>query len=112
MGFPERLAKLRKKKSLTQQAIAEVVGVHVIQVSRYETGSSQPTLDIIRKLAVALGVSSDELIFDNNERGPNDELRLQFETISKFDDEEEKKAIKLLLDSVILRHEAKRLVSL
>jgi transcriptional regulator with XRE-family HTH domain len=62
----------------------------VTQLSCYESGSSQPTLEVIRKIAVALSVSADELIFDENERGPQDDLRLQFEAVSKFTAEEKK----------------------
>jgi len=54
MDFPDRLATLRKDKGLTQQALADQVGVHVVQIRRYEAGKSQPTLDVIRNLAVAL----------------------------------------------------------
>ena len=104
-----RLATLRKKKTLTQQALANAVGIHVTQLSRYESGSSQPTLDVIRKIAVALSVSADELIFDENERGPQDDLRLQFEAVSKFT-AEEKKVIKSVLEGLILKHEAKTMV--
>jgi transcriptional regulator with XRE-family HTH domain len=107
MDFPERLATFRKKKGLTQQALADLVSMHVIQIRRYEAGSSQPTLDVIRKLAVALSVSADELVFDKNERGPEEELMLQFEAIARFDPEE-KKVIKAVLDSLILKHEARR----
>src|SRR5438128_534091 len=103
MDFPERLALLRKKKGLTQQALAEQVGVQLLQIHRYENGSSQPTLDVIRKLAVALSVTADELIFDKDERGPDDELKLQFEAISSFD-LEEKRIIKALLDGMIIKH--------
>jgi hypothetical protein len=39
--------------------------------------------------------------------GPDDELKLQFEAVSRLDPEE-KKVIRSLLDSMILRHEAKR----
>jgi hypothetical protein len=66
-----------------------------------------PTLDVIRKIAVALSVSADELIFDENERGPQDDLRLQFEAVSKFS-AEEKKVIKSVLEGLILKREAKR----
>jgi transcriptional regulator with XRE-family HTH domain len=83
------------------------VGIHVTQLSRYESGSSQPTLDVIRKIAVALSVSADELIFDENERCPQDDLRLQFEAVSKFS-AEEKNVIKSVLEGLILKHEAKR----
>src|SRR5690348_12082684 len=53
--FPRHLAALRKDRSLTQLALAERVGVHVVQLRRYEAGTSQPTLDVIRRLAIALG---------------------------------------------------------
>jgi len=105
--FPARLATLRKKKGMTQQALAEAINIHVTQLSRYESGASQPTLDVIRKIAIALSVSADELIFDESERGPADDLRLQFEAVSKFP-AEEKKVIKAVLDGLILKHEAKR----
>jgi transcriptional regulator with XRE-family HTH domain len=107
MDFPERLAALRKEKGLTQKALAERVGLHVMQVYRYESGASQPTLDVIRRLALALGVSADELVFGDAERGPDDDLRLQFEAISRFDPQE-KQVVKTLLDSLILQHEARR----
>ena len=71
--------------------------LHVIQVRRYESGASQPTLDVIRRLAVALQVSADVLIFGADERGPDGDLRLQFEAISKFAPEE-KQVIKALLE--------------
>ena len=83
MDFPERLAGIRKERSLTQQALADQVGVHVLQIRRYEGGNSQPTLDVIRRLARALHVSSDESVFDKEERGPSDEFRLQFEAVSR-----------------------------
>lgn len=111
MDFPERLALLRKQKGLTQQSLADLIGIHVIQVSRYENSSSQPTLDVIRKIAVALGVSADVLIFGEDQRGPkDDELRYQFETVSQFSPEE-KHIIKELLDGMILKHHAKTLVT-
>ena len=52
-------AELRKQRSLTQQALADRVGIHAVQLRRYESGSSQPTLEVIRKLAVALSVSGE-----------------------------------------------------
>lgn len=81
MAFPQRLAALRKTRTLTQQALADSVGIHVTQRRRYEAGAAQPTLDVLRRLAVALRVSTDVLVFDKDERGPDDELRLQFEAL-------------------------------
>jgi transcriptional regulator with XRE-family HTH domain len=107
VNFPEHLAQLRKERGLTQPQLAEKIGVHVAQVRRYEAGTSQPTLDVIRSLAVALGVSADELLFAEDERGPSDDLKLQFEAVSRFDPEA-KKVVQQVLDSMILQQEARR----
>lgn len=107
MEFPERLAVLRKAKQLTQKALAETVDVHITQIQRYENGSTQPTLDIIRKLATALAVSADELIFGEGQRGPDERLRLQFEVVSQFD-EEDKQLAQGVLEGLILKHQAKQ----
>lgn len=105
--FAQRLAILRKQKGLTQQQLADRIQTHVQQLKRYEAGSSQPTLDVIRKLAMALGVTSDQLLFGKDERGPDEGLRLQFEAISRFD-AEEKQVVRSLLEGMILKHEARR----
>jgi transcriptional regulator with XRE-family HTH domain len=105
--FATRIVELRKEKGLTQQHLAERVGVHAQQLKRYEAGSSQPTFDVIRNLAVALGVSSDYLLFGKDERGPDDALKLQFEAVTRFDPES-KKVVQQVLDSMILQQEARR----
>src|SRR5437588_11501933 len=88
VNFHECLVLLRKERGLTQQALADMVAMHFSQIRRYESGQSQPTLDAIRKLAVSLGVSADMLLFAQNERGPDEDLKLQFEAASRLDPEE------------------------
>lgn len=111
MSFPERLARLRKEQQLTQQELANRVGVHVIQVRRYEGGSSQPTLDVIRKIALALGVSADMLIFDEYET--RDEIRDKelVAYLAKVDRLEpgERALIKMFLDNMLVRRELEEL---
>ncbi|MCT2387984.1 helix-turn-helix domain-containing protein [Erwinia pyrifoliae] len=104
MEFPERLTSLRKERGMTQQALADSIGMHVLQIRRYEAGSSQPTLDVIRRLAIALGVSADMLVFEKDARGPNDRLRYQFETISRMS-EREQEVIRELLDAMIVKNQ-------
>jgi transcriptional regulator with XRE-family HTH domain len=104
MEFPERLAALRKERGLTQQALADQVGLAVLQIRRYEGGTSQPTLDVIRRLAIALGSSADSLVFDDHERGPSETLRYQFEAISRMP-EQDQAAIHVLLDAVIVKNQ-------
>ena len=111
MDFPERLIALRKERKLTQQTLADRAQIHVAQIRRYEKGETQPALDVIRRLAIALHVSADMLVFDPNERGPDDDLRLQFEAVSRFE-AEDKKVIKALLEGMILKHETKRVAQM
>ena len=111
MDFPNRLTALRKAQNLTQKALAESVGVHVTQLRRYESGTSQPTLDVLRRLAVTLRVSADLLLFDQEERGPDEELRLQFEAVSQLE-ADEKTVVRNVLEGLILRSQAKRLALL
>lgn len=105
--FRTRLVQIRKAKNLTQQALADSMGIHVNQIKRYESGQSDPSLDALVRLARALHVSLDELVFDESERGPSDELALQFEAVSRMS-EEERYVVKTLLDGMILQHEARR----
>lgn len=107
MDFPVRLSALRKEVGLTQQGLADKVGIHVSQIRRYENGNTQPTLDVIRNLSIALSVSADVLVFDRDERTPREELKRQFEALNQFDDEEIKVA-KAVLESLILKHNAKQ----
>ncbi len=107
MPFADKLANLRKEKGLTQLALAELVQLHQAQIHRYESGGSEPSMSALKRLALALGVTSDELIFDEAERGPDDDLRLQFEAISSFDPDE-KRTAKEVLEGLILKHEARR----
>lgn len=107
MDFPERLTALRKDKGLIQNALADLAGVHVAQIRRYEGGDSQPTLDVVRKLAVALSVSADMLVFDKDERGPDDDLKLQFEAVSRLEPEE-RKIIKELIEGMIIKYQSRR----
>lgn len=110
MDFPQRLQTLRKEKRLTQQALADLVGIHVIQIKRYEGSSAQPTLDVLRKLSMALSVSTDWLIFGENGRGPDDDLRLHFEAASRLDPQE-KEVLKTLVEGLLLKHDAKHVLT-
>lgn len=107
MPFAEKLSKLRNERGLTQQEMATLIGVGIAQMRRYEKGKSSPTLVVIKNIARTLGVSADELIFDENERVAaakilDRKLLEQFESLSKLSPHD-KDAIKTILDSMILK---------
>jgi transcriptional regulator with XRE-family HTH domain len=107
MNFPKQLADIRKSQGLTQQGLAEAAELHINQIRRYETGSAQPTLEGLIKLAKALHVSLDELVFDAQERGPSDRMKLLFEAVERLSDEEQA-VIRELLEGMIVKYEARR----
>ena len=111
MPFANRLSELRKLRGLTQEGLAERVKITKTQVYRYERGGAQPTLDVIKRLAVALSVTTDTLIFEEDERRPDQSLDLLLEGISKLDPEE-KHMIKEMIEGVILKHQAKQLIKM
>ena len=110
MSFSTRFMSLRKEHGLTQPQMADKVGIHLTQVRRYESGEAQPSLDILKRIALTFNVSADWLIFEDGEREPQDELKLKFEAIKQMD-EEELKSVTSILDALILKHQAKRLLS-
>lgn len=109
MDFPERLAALRKEASLTQAQLADLVGLHVAQIRRYEAGQAQPTLDVIRRLATTLHVSADVLVFDTDERGPDEDLALVFEATRELGPED-RAHVRALVEGILLRHQSRRFV--
>ena len=107
MSIQQRLIELRRERDLTQQQMADTIGVHVNQVRRYEAGATQPSLDALKKIAIAMSVTIDSLAFGKDERGPDDQLRLQFEAISHLSSEE-KLVVKELLDGMIIKYQTRR----
>lgn len=57
----ENIQFLRKKKNLTQERLAELVGVSRQTVAKWESGESAPDLDAAGRLSQALEISLDEM---------------------------------------------------
>lgn len=62
VDFGARLRALRKQKDLTQQQLAERVGMKNSVISFYEVGERVPSPRVIVRLAAVLGVSTDYLL--------------------------------------------------
>ncbi len=107
MSIARRLSKIRKDKGLTQQALADAIGLHVTQVKRYEAGNSQPSIEALKKIAQTLRVTTDFLVFEPEELEPNSDLALQFKAISNMAPDEQT-VIKQLLEGMIIKYEAER----
>ncbi len=58
----KRISDLRKSKGMTQEQLAQMVGVTAQAVSKWENDLSCPDISILPQLAEALGVTTDELL--------------------------------------------------
>ena len=70
--FSDNLIQLRKINQMTQEDLAEIVGVSRQAVAKWESGESMPDLEKSRLLAEAFDVSLDDLV--NHE--PEDNMGL------------------------------------
>jgi len=86
-----RIARLRKEKRLSQEALAEKLGVSPQAVSKWENDQSCPDISLLPALAGNLEVSVDELLtghsdqvkmLPQNQRKPLEELTLRVRILS------------------------------
>lgn len=103
-----KIKQLRQVKTWTQEELANQIGVKQKQISSYERGSSNPTTDVLIKIAKAFDVSLDYLAFDEGAQNGSGkikdrELLEYFEAIDNFPTEQ-KKAAKIVLDLIVMKN--------
>lgn len=62
----EKIKIYRENKNMTQYEIAEILGVKPATVSKYESGTLEPNIESLKKLAELFEVSIDELLKEDN----------------------------------------------
>lgn len=66
--FGDKLYELRKKKNLTQEDLALLLDISDKAVSKWENGTSKPTIENLSKLSKIFDISLDELIVLEEEK--------------------------------------------
>ncbi len=92
MNFGDRLKTLRIQKHLTQQQLADRLGLTKSVISAYETQLHRPSYETLVQLSRIFRVSTDYLL--GVERSPDDTLELSGLT------EEEKQALRALVQAM------------
>ncbi|WP_455661601.1 helix-turn-helix domain-containing protein [Pradoshia sp.] len=62
LNLSDNIIHLRRKKGITQEALAHFIGVTKASVSKWETKQSLPDIMLLPKLAAFFDVTVDELI--------------------------------------------------
>lgn len=83
-SFGKTLKKLRKEANMTQSGLAEKLFVSDKTISKWENGSSEPSLEIVQKIADIFGVSANFLL--ENNKNANEQTLSVYETACKYDD--------------------------
>ena len=109
MSIGHNLKKLRNERNLTQGQLAGDAKISLNQVSRIERGSAKPELETIKRLAITLNCSADELIFDENDHPMSDELRILFSAVEELS-EDKKQMIQNFIEAMIMKSDVEKWV--
>ncbi|EKR62714.1 DNA-binding helix-turn-helix protein [Leptospira weilii str. 2006001853] len=97
----------RKKKNWSQTELAKNAGTTLTHINRLETGKSNPSIEIVQKIAAALEVSIDDLVStkDDNHKEVKFESQAFYEKIKLLDtfSEEERSAVNVVIDSILTK---------
>lgn len=58
----DKIKELRNNKNITQNQLANAIGISKYAIAKYETGEREPSLDIVVKIANYFNVSTDYLL--------------------------------------------------
>ena len=61
MTYAQKIKKLREVLLITQQELADLLGVSIVTVNRWENGKYEPTMKIKRKIVEFFKANSVEL---------------------------------------------------
>lgn len=80
-----RVKEFRKQKKLTQEKLAEIIGVDNGYISKLEVGQNFPSITTLEKIANVLGVELYELFRYTNYKSKNfkEEINMIYDKLNK-----------------------------
>lgn len=76
MDIGENIARLRRQKGVTQEQLAQAVGVSAPAVSKWETSQSLPDIGLLGPIARYFGITIDDLLLFKRELSKQEVIRL------------------------------------
>ncbi len=97
------LKALRKEKNMTQEQLAEQLGVSNRTVSRWETGNNMPDISLLTEIAEFYDVSIPELIYgERKSENMREEVKEVAETMSDYAKAEKEQLVKSIRNLSII----------
>lgn len=109
MAIGDKILTLRKNKGWSQQQLARQIGTSGPIIGRYERGEMTPSVEVAKKLADSFGITLDYLVDDTGRLAEiKDQAMLKRLTQIEQLDQEEKRTIVLVIDSLLRDAKAKK----
>lgn len=89
MTFAEKLKSIRKQAGMSQEQLAEKLGVSRQAVTKWETDAGIPDIENIMAISALFDISIDELL--SNEKGARKPTEYLFESVTEYDIDEPKR---------------------
>lgn len=89
MTFAEKLKSIRKQAGMSQEQLAEKLGVSRQAVTKWETDAGIPDIENIMAISALFDISIDELL--SNEKRTKKPTEYLFESITEYDIDEQKR---------------------
>lgn len=89
MTFAEKLKSIRRQTGLSQEQLAEKLGVSRQAVTKWETDAGIPDIENLMAISSLFDVSIDELL--SNEKGRKAQTDFLFESVTEYDIDEPKR---------------------
>jgi len=70
----ERIFKTRRARGLSQEELGEKVGLSKRMIAHYESSEGDPTIDVLKNIAVALSVTVSYLVGESSQKLVREEL--------------------------------------
>lgn len=113
MTLAERIKRLRQERGLSQGQFATKLNVHQKQISCYERGLHVPATEALIRMAEALNISLDYLVFEDRENVQRLTIS-DLELVEKFKEidqlpKKDKETIKAVLETFIVKNRFQKL---
>jgi transcriptional regulator with XRE-family HTH domain len=114
MDIAEQIKKIRKRKGFSQQEVADKLAMNRVQYNRIETGKSDPTMNILQRIAHVLEINVVEFFEAKNNgievHSVNEPLLQKLRLLEELD-ELQKNAIYNIIDTAIANKRLKEALS-
>ena len=106
MKMGDKIRLLRAEMDWSQRELAEKIGADQAQISQYERGESIPSIGLLKRLVNVFNVTTDYLLFDENENKASTKIRNKdllelFDQIEDIDEKDKDTLIEMMKIVVI-----------